>query len=382
MNEAVPATATAQERPHATKPREPIPIVVDTDIGDDIDDTWAIALLLRSPELSPKLILTSNGDTRKRAQILAKFLTLAGRSDIDIGIGPSSAAGSSSSAFMKAGPGSHYDLWAKDFDLSGYGPGKVHQDGIQALLHLAASYPAVTSPLAEPQEAGESEDEEGRDGGLTLLALAPLSNVAAALRRNPLVAQKFRLVGMLGSIARPQRLEYNVAQDVEAAKLVLGAAWRKPLLITPLDTCGLAQLNEERYALLRAKAPTSPLCQALMECSHAWALGMPGMVRAKPLWRSVAPLPDDAQPLVNEESSQGSQRVLAKSSTLFDCVAVYLAFSAALLAVERLRLKVDAVGRTIVLKDGKEEEGADVLAATSWKDLNAFHDLLVDRLLS
>ena len=27
------------------------PLILDTDIGDDIDDTWALAYLLRSPEV-------------------------------------------------------------------------------------------------------------------------------------------------------------------------------------------------------------------------------------------------------------------------------------------------------------------------------------------
>lgn len=37
---------------------EKIPVVLDTDLGSDIDDTWALAMLLRSPELDVKLILT------------------------------------------------------------------------------------------------------------------------------------------------------------------------------------------------------------------------------------------------------------------------------------------------------------------------------------
>jgi len=29
-----------------------IPVILDTDIGSDIDDTWALAMLLESPELA------------------------------------------------------------------------------------------------------------------------------------------------------------------------------------------------------------------------------------------------------------------------------------------------------------------------------------------
>lgn len=65
----------------------PIPIVLDTDIGFDVDDVWALAFLLRCPEFDVKLITTCTGDTRYRAALVAKLLQIAGRTDIPIGIG-------------------------------------------------------------------------------------------------------------------------------------------------------------------------------------------------------------------------------------------------------------------------------------------------------
>ena len=48
-----------------------IPVILDTDIGNDIDDTWALGQLLNSPELDLKLVLTSTGDTEYRARVAA-----------------------------------------------------------------------------------------------------------------------------------------------------------------------------------------------------------------------------------------------------------------------------------------------------------------------
>ena len=45
----------------------PIPVILDTDIGDDIDDTWALALLLKSPELDLKLVVGDYGEAQYRA---------------------------------------------------------------------------------------------------------------------------------------------------------------------------------------------------------------------------------------------------------------------------------------------------------------------------
>src|SRR5580698_882860 len=63
------------------------PVILDTDIGDDIDDTWALGLLLKSPELDVKLVLGDFGAAQYRAKLLAKFLESAERTDIPVGVG-------------------------------------------------------------------------------------------------------------------------------------------------------------------------------------------------------------------------------------------------------------------------------------------------------
>ena len=63
------------------------PVIFDTDICDDIDDTWALVLLLKCPEFDVKLITTTVGDTRAKAKVVAKLLEIADRTDIPIGIG-------------------------------------------------------------------------------------------------------------------------------------------------------------------------------------------------------------------------------------------------------------------------------------------------------
>ena len=64
-----------------------VPVVLGTDIGTDIDDTWALAMLLRCPELEPRLVVTATGDTSYRARLAAGILTAGGRDDVPIGVG-------------------------------------------------------------------------------------------------------------------------------------------------------------------------------------------------------------------------------------------------------------------------------------------------------
>jgi hypothetical protein len=70
-----------------TRPAGRIPVILDTDIGTDIDDTWALVMLLNSPELDLRLVVTETGDTTYRAKIVARMLEIAGRTDVPIGIG-------------------------------------------------------------------------------------------------------------------------------------------------------------------------------------------------------------------------------------------------------------------------------------------------------
>src|SRR6478736_2203453 len=94
----------------------PIPVIFDADIGDDIDDTWALGFLLRSPELDLKLVVGDNGKPEYRAKLFARFLEVAGRTDVPVGIGVAAVTKKNE----------RQGEWIKDYDLAKY-PGTVHQ---------------------------------------------------------------------------------------------------------------------------------------------------------------------------------------------------------------------------------------------------------------
>ena len=64
-----------------------------------------------------------------------------------------------------------------------------------------------------------------------------------------------------------------------------------------------------------------------------------------------------------------------KSSTLFDTVGVYLAYSRDLLEIDPIRLRISADGLTL-----PDPNGDEVLAALRWRNLEAFYDHLLERL--
>jgi inosine-uridine nucleoside N-ribohydrolase len=297
----------------------PIPVILDTDIGTDVDDTWALVMLLRSPELDLKLVTTASADTVYRARLAAKLLDIAGRSDVPVGVG---IRGGSSHEFQAP--------WVGDYRLADY-PGAVHEDGVDALVD-------VVRRSADP---------------VTIVAIGAALNVKRALEIAPDIASKCRLVGMYGSIDRGYGRgsspcpEANVRNDVPACRAVFAASWRD-IVITPLDTCDDAILSGDRYRRIRDSR--DPLICALVENTLVWA-------------RLVTWV--DASSYIRE-----------RSSTLFDTVAVYLAYTEARLDVETLRLAVTDDGRTV-----RAPGGSPVRVALRWTDLGGYLDHLVARLL-
>jgi inosine-uridine nucleoside N-ribohydrolase len=292
-----------------------VPVIYDSDIGDDIDDTWALVMALKSPQLDVKLVTTSCHAAEARGRLMAKMLTVAGRTDIPVGLGPGRSGGT------------RQDEWTKDFRLEDY-KGKILEDGVQAIIDLIHKSP-------EP---------------ITVISVGPLQTMAAALEKDPSIAGKAHFVGMHGSVykgygGRPEvSAEYNVRRDAKACRRVLSAPW-KSTTITPLDTCGIIHLEGERYAKL--KASDDPVVKALLENYRIWA-------------------------------KKASADELSRSSTLFDTVAIYLAYPGPRDLVEMKRLSI------VVTDDGYtrvDPSGTPMDVAIAWKDLDGYLDLLVKVLL-
>ena len=299
---------------------KPIPVVLDTDIGTDIDDTWALAYLLNCPELDLKMVLTSSGDTEYRAKVAAKFLEVAGRSDIPVAIGSGAGPGSGSS---------FQEPWVADYDLDAY-PGVVHRDGVAAFIELV----------------------EHSETPVTVIAIGTLPSLRDALQKKPGIAGSIRFFGMHGSIDRgydgEPSAEANVRYDVPAFRAMLEADLIHKE-ITPLDTCGQVVIGGDLYQKLYQS--DRPVLKALFENYQVWAELV--------TWMHV----DKAM-------------VDSHSSTLFDLVAVYMAFDHRFLTFETLPIIVTDDGYT-----KRDADGEMLDVAMQWKDLNGFYQHVVDRLL-
>ena len=311
------ATASAPGQGRKVAKRAPMPVILDTDIGGDIDDTWALGLLLKSPELDLKLAVGDYGQAEYRARLLAKLLERAGRSDVPVGIGLD----------VKSLAKARQAAWLQDYDLQRY-PGKVHADGVQAIIETI-----MTSKRP-----------------VTLICIGPVPNIAEALKREPRIAKRARFVGMHGSVRvgydgnRKPSAEWNVRADPKSCQAVFSAPWK--MIITPLDTCGLVKLKGEKYH--RVRDSQDRIAADIIANYRVWVSSNPRL-----------------PPNLADE----------RSSTLFDTVAIYLAIRQDLCGMERLGLRVTDDGMTVI-----DPKARKISVATRWKNIGAFEDWVVERL--
>ncbi|MFZ0661841.1 MAG: nucleoside hydrolase [Acidobacteriaceae bacterium] len=229
-----PRAAIAQD----TVPR-PQKVIFDTDIGDDIDDAFALGLLLSNPEVEVLGVTTDYGNTDLRARLVERYLCSVGKSDIPVAAGPRTPA---KSVFTQA-------RWAKWF------PDRQWPDAIDFTLNEIRKYP----------------------GQVTLISVSPLSNVGALIDRDPATFRKLkRVVIMGGSIRRgygdlgyrrdrgPDP-EYNILMDIPAAQKLFAS--RVPLYVMPLDSTQL-KLDETRRNVIFSES--KPLTDTLALLYHDW----------------------------------------------------------------------------------------------------------------
>jgi purine nucleosidase len=205
------------------------PIIFDTDPG--IDDAQAIAIALRHPEIELLGLTTTYGNVdvetaTRNALLLAQ---LAGR---EVPVAQGAAA-----PLVKP---RH--------------PPPVHIHGANGLGDIAL--PAVEGrPDARSAARFILDTVAARPGEVTLMAVGPVGNLAAALQLDPGIVERVkRVVVMGGAIGEAGNVtpvaEANMFNDPDAAARVLTAGW--PLTLVGLDVTHRCVLADQHMARIAA----------------------------------------------------------------------------------------------------------------------------------
>ena len=215
--------------------RFPLPVWLDTDIGDDTDDILALALICASPELELRGVSTVFGATAARARLARSFLAAAGKNwaAIPVAAGCGHPFCGASDRFWPNGPARH--------------PRPVQ---------LPCARPASALPRAGGHGVARLADElRARRGRIVPIGIGPLTNLATLLRRDPALGRVIpRLVLMAGEFRRPAA-EWNVLCDPLAAAAVMASGI--PIDLIPWSigmACTVSSGQLDRLFAVRTRA--------------------------------------------------------------------------------------------------------------------------------
>ena len=285
-------------------------IIIDTDVGDDVDDAFAIDLALASPEIDILGLSSAWGDTALRARMLDRMVCETGRTGITVSEGIATKA-----------PGNNFSqaAWA------GAGVVHPHGDAVSFLLEQIKLYP----------------DQ------ITLVALGPLTNIGAAIDRDPATFRRLKRVVLMGgsiyrgydkrdsTAAQPAEPEYNIARDPQAAQKLFRSG--VPIFMLPLDSTQIKFDASRRSELTTISTPMTDALQILLV-----------------EWSHTTGKPDE---------------------TLFDAVAMAYAIDPATCTMTQVHIEVDDKGMT------RPTPGVANVQACLVPNPDAFFALLMPRLL-
>lgn len=295
-------------------------MILDTDIGTDVDDALALAFALRHPDIELVAVTTVADDVVRRAHIARKLLLIAGRDDIEVapGVGWERSPSGRRSWVGHEGAG----FLDPDDDTQMF-----ERDAVSLLLDMTS-----------------------RDT-LEVATVGMQSNVAGAVDKDPSFPRRVVRLDVMGGCFAPVQLgrrvlgpaaDHNLAVDPDASVRSLNAGFEA--MYTPIDVTMRAPLP---LAHLEALKDGDDLCRALVPMLE--------------VWREHAKYPDDAAAL------------------LHDPLAVACAVDRSFVTVERLPVTCaihEGVVRTFI--DRAEGRDADVVTSV---DAAAFADFWLETVL-
>ena len=204
-----------------------IPMVIDTDIGDNIDDAFAVALAANSPEVELLGVTTTFYFAVERALLARRLLAAYGRTDVQVAVGDNPR--------YDRPPGEARSFFTQASEVQN-----------QGMMSPAAGLPAsqwLASLLADHP-------------GTTIVTVAPLTNIAELLLSYPRTTHNIGRIIMMGGWASQSLPEWNIQHDPEAAAVVLESGL--PITMVGYEVtlnCALTDDYLEELSLSRDPGP-------------------------------------------------------------------------------------------------------------------------------
>jgi inosine-uridine nucleoside N-ribohydrolase len=214
-------------------------IIFDCDFGGDIDDAFAVALVLNSPEFDVLGFVMDHGNTPLRARTILKLLYEVGKEDIPVIVGTPTPAIVGVDKEI-AGPSNQFH-WSEGFD-------KIQPSNVTAADFI------INNLRKYPNE-------------VIVFTVGPVCNIKEVIKKDKDVLKLAKkIVSMFGSFYMGYNggpvpdAEWNVRADIEASKIFAASNANK--VYAGLDVTTIVKLTEvNRNRLLMRQSPlTNALC--------------------------------------------------------------------------------------------------------------------------
>ena len=196
-----------------------IPIILDTDIGDSIDDALALAFALHSPELDVRAVTTVIDDVESRTRLAWKMLGVYNRRDVALAMGVSEPLLDPTAA----APSKEFDVLTRNDII----PDAARKSAVALIIDTALQ----------------------SRGKITIVAIGPMTNIALALKTDPRIKNNIERIVIMGGAYLSSETEYNVKRDRAAAEIVFQSGI--PITAVGLDVTSQCKLREKDVDRMR-----------------------------------------------------------------------------------------------------------------------------------
>lgn len=216
-------------------------IIFDCDLGGDVDDAFAVALILSSPEFEVLGFVMDHGLTKSRAQVACRLLYETGREDIPVVVGRQTPGVIGQDKELAAYTQQFH--WGKDFNR------------IKPIKQNAADF-IIENLRKFPNE-------------VILFTVGPVPNIADVIDKDPdalkLAKHIYAMFGSFymgyGSTPVPSA-EWNVVADVKSSQKF--ASCGAKITYAGLDITTFVRINEQnRNRLWQRESPLTDAMSAL-----------------------------------------------------------------------------------------------------------------------
>jgi len=200
-----------------------IPIILDTDIGDSIDDALALAFALHSPELDVRAVTTVIDDVESKTRLAWKMLGVYNRRDVALAMGaPEPLLDPTTSVASK-----EFEVLTRNDTIPNTGPDAARKRAVDLIIDTALQ----------------------SRGKITIVAIGPMTNIALALKTDPRIKNNIERIVIMGGAYLSSETEYNVKRDRAAAEIVFQSG--VPITAVGLDVTSQCKLREKDIDRMR-----------------------------------------------------------------------------------------------------------------------------------